>query len=394
MAWLERVGDAVATFRGVSIVLESTSQSPGRRVEVHEYPLRDKPYAEDLGLSKREWQVDGFIISRNKSDGSTDDYDVIRERLQVAVETPGAGELVHPYYGTAQVVVTNCRIRESTREGGIARVSLTCVLADDEPKYPKVTQDTQRQVQRSVAVAEQAVLDDFVENFNILELATDRVAAIEKSLQTAIEGIESAVGDVSGPISALIRSPAELGAQILESIASVRDLLNEPGRALAVYDDLFSAGEEPPVTSPLDPVPRQLQMAAIRAGNNLVRRAAVLQSAQVAAATDWLAADDAIAARDTITAGIELQLTSEFVPANDVYASLTAVRAAVVRDLEQRGAQLPRLRSVTLQQPLPALVVAQKLYGDANRADEIISRNRVAHPGRVPAGEALEVLGE
>ena len=170
--------------------------------------------------------------------------------------------------------------------------------------------------------------------------------------------------------------------------------MNEPGRALGVYDDLFSAGDEPPVTSPLDPVPRQLQMAAIRAGNNLVRRAAVLQSAQVAAATDWLAADDAIAARDTITAGIELQLTSDNIPANDVYASLTAVRAAVVRDLEQRGAQLPRLRSVTLQQPLPALVVAQKLYGDASRADAIISRNRVAHPGRVPAGEALEVLGE
>ncbi|WP_431474807.1 DNA circularization N-terminal domain-containing protein [Marinobacter sp. KM021] len=387
MPWSDRIGEAVATFRGIEIHLERTSQTPGRRVEVYEYPLRDQPYAEDLGRNKREWQVEGFLIGP--------DYDLARQRLVEAAETPGAGELVHPYYGTHQVVlVGGMRIRESTREGGIARVSFTVVRADDEPRLPRVTQDTQRQVQRTVAEAEQAVLDDFEENFNILELATDRVAAIETGLQNALRGIESAVGDVTGPISELIRSPAELGAQILESIATVRDLVNEPGRALGVYDDLFSAGDEPPVTSPLDPVPRQLQMAAIRAGNNLVRRAAVLQSAQVAAATDWLAADDAIAARDTITAGIELQLTSDFVPANDVYASLTAVRAAVVRDLEQRGAQLPRLRSVTLQQPLPALVVAQKLYGDAGRADELISRNRVAHPGRVPAGEALEVLGE
>lgn len=387
MPWSDRIGEAMATFRGIEIYLDRTSQTPGRRVEVHEYPLRDEPYAEDLGRNKREWQIEGFLIGP--------DYDLARQRLVDAAETPGAGELVHPYYGTHQVVlVGGMRIRESTREGGIARVSFTVVRADDEPRLPRVTQDTQRQVQRTVAQAEQAVLDDFEENFNVLELATDRVASVEKALQDAISGIEGVIGNITGPISKLIRAPAELGAQVMESIASVRDLVNEPLRALGVYDDLFSAGNEPPVTSPLDPVPRQLQMSSIRAANNLVRRAAVLQSAQVAAATDWLAADDAIAARDTITSGIELQLTSDFVPANDVYASLTAVRAAVVRDLEQRGAQLPRLRSVTLQQPLPALVVAQKLYGDASRAGEIVSRNKLAHPGRVPAGETLEVLGE
>jgi prophage DNA circulation protein len=387
MAWSDRVGKAVAIFRGVEIILENTSQTPGRRVEVHEYPLRDQPYAEDLGRSKREWQIDGFLIGP--------DYDVARQRLVEAAEQAGAAELVHPYYGTHRVVIVGgIRIRESTREGGIARVSFTVVRADDSPRFPALVQDTQSQVRRRVADAEIAVLADFVENFKVLELATDRVAAIEKSLQVALRGIESTVGDVTGPIADLIRSPAELGAQILESIASVQDLVNEPIRALGIYDDLFGAGDEPPITSSLDPIPRQLQMAAIRAGNNLVRRGAVLQSATVAAATDWVTADDAIAARDGLATGIELQLVTEAIPSNQVYSNLTAVRAAVVRDLEKRGAQLPRLWTYTLNQPLPALVVAQKLYGDANRADEIVRRNRIAHPGRVPGGESLEVLGE
>lgn len=387
MPWSDRIGEAVATFRGIEIYLERTSQSPGRRVEVHEYPLRDQPYAEDLGRNAREWQIEGFLIGP--------DYDLARQRLVDAAETPGAGELVHPYYGTHQVVlVGGMRIRESTREGGIAQVSFTVVRADDAPRFPRVTQDTQRQVQRAVAEAEQAVLDDFEENYNVLELATDRVAAVEKALQDAISGIENVIGDITGPISTLIRAPAELGSQILEGIASVRDLINEPVRALGVYEDLFSAGEEPPETSLLDPEPRQLQVAAIRAGNNLVRRAAILQAAQLSASNVWGTADDAIAARDAITSGIELQLTSDKIPANSVYTNLTALRAAVVRDLEQRGAQLPRLRSISFQQPLPALVVAQKLYGDASRADEVVSRNRIEHPGRVPAGEALEVLGE
>jgi hypothetical protein len=123
MSWADRIGDAIATFRGIDIVLENTSQSPGRRVQVHEYPLRDQPYAEDLGLSKREWQIDGFLIGP--------DYDQARQRLVEAAEQAGAAELVHPYYGTHRVVIVGgIRIRESTREGGLARVSFTVFRAD------------------------------------------------------------------------------------------------------------------------------------------------------------------------------------------------------------------------------------------------------------------------
>ena len=38
-----------ASFRGVAFEVGSHSESGGRRVELHEYPLRDAPYAEDLG---------------------------------------------------------------------------------------------------------------------------------------------------------------------------------------------------------------------------------------------------------------------------------------------------------------------------------------------------------
>jgi len=41
---------------------------------------------------------------------------------------------------------------------------------------------------------------------------------------------------------------------------------------------------------------------------------------------------------------------------------------------------------------MPAIVLAYRLYGDAERADEIVARNRVRHPGFVPGGQPLEVL--
>ncbi|WP_035597779.1 hypothetical protein, partial [Halomonas salina] len=72
---------------------------------------------------------------------------------------------------------------------------------------------------------------------------------------------------------------------------------------------------------------------------------------------------------------------------------LVALRAAAVTDLRRRGTALPELATHTPAAPLPALVIAQRLYGDATRDAEIVRRNRIRHPGRVPA-DPLEVLSE
>ena len=48
----------------------------------------------------------------------------------------------------------------------------------------------------------------------------------------------------------------------------------------------------------------------------------------------------------------------------------------------------------TARNGMPALVAAYNLYGTATRADEIVSRNHVRHPGRVPGQTQLEVLSE
>jgi prophage DNA circulation protein len=77
-----------------------------------------------------------------------------------------------------------------------------------------------------------------------------------------------------------------------------------------------------------------------------------------------------------------------------VYKSLADLRAAVVRDLTVRGADLARTARYTPKQTLPALAVAYRIYGDASRDEEIAARNRIRHPGFVPGGETLEVLSD
>jgi prophage DNA circulation protein len=44
--------------------------------------------------------------------------------------------------------------------------------------------------------------------------------------------------------------------------------------------------------------------------------------------------------------------------------------------------------------PVPSLLVAYQIYGDAGRADEITKRNEPRHPGFLMGGNQLEVLAD
>lgn len=72
------------------------------------------------------------------------------------------------------------------------------------------------------------------------------------------------------------------------------------------------------------------------------------------------------------------------------YQALLALGAAVARDLQARGAQLPRVTTYGFGRGTSSIVLAYRLYGNANRADELRAENGVVHPAFMPAtGTAL-----
>lgn len=63
-----------------------------------------------------------------------------------------------------------------------------------------------------------------------------------------------------------------------------------------------------------------------------------------------------------------------------VYQALIALHAAVSRDLNTRGRPLPQIVTFAYPEPKPALWIANRLYGDGSRADELIAENQPVHP--------------
>mgnify|MGYP001305509633 CR=1 FL=1 len=123
----------------------------------------------------------------------------------------------------------------------------------------------------------------------------------------------------------------------------------------------------------------------------LAEAQAVIEAVVASSRVEFESHDQAIKIRNAL--GDQLDTLAEDA-ADPVYRTLAGLRAAMVADIGARGADLARIDHATLPQTMPALVVAHRLYGDATRADEIVTRNRgiVRHPGFVPGGTPLEIL--
>jgi prophage DNA circulation protein len=154
------------------------------------------------------------------------------------------------------------------------------------------------------------------------------------------------------------------------------------GLAAFVYTDSVSGT---PSTIPGD-------MAAVRdAMAAACRRAAVASLARACAAYQPSSYQDAVNLRMLVTAAIDSEITGAGDAAeDDTYVALKALRAAVIADLTARGASLPSVVTRTFPLPLPALVLAQMLYQDASRSDQIAAETAAPHPAFCPA--TIQVL--
>jgi len=395
MSWKDGF-TARGSFKGAEFYVRESELEVGRRVQVHEYPERDTPYAEDLGRKARKLQFEAYCIGP--------DYHIARDALIVKAEEPGSGSLRHPYHGTLTVTITSFRVRESTRNGGYAAITIQCVEAGEQA-FPAVTTATQRAVKQA---AEQSIADSinvFANTFAITDIA-GAVDSFLEEVDAVFAAVANVTGSVSGPLADLIRAPAELGSAIAGAVTDISAIATEPQRAIQIYSTLFDAGADPIVNAA---TPRARQAARnSQALTELVRTVAVASACSSAAELELSPArqgetpitrNQVYALRSDLLGALDARQSVTYVvsgqPIDDtLFSSLADLRKALAVDLSTRGSRLPALIQYTPEATLPALVIAHRLYGDATREAELVNLNNISHPGFVAGGQALEALSE
>jgi len=394
--WREQLRPA--TFRGVAFFVDSHETEFGRRVQVHEYPLRDKPYAEDLGRRARTISLAAYVLGAS--------YMAARDQLAAALEAPGAGTLVHPYLGEMQVTVTACKLSESTAEGGKATFSISLVEAG-ENLFTTAAESTASTVVAKADFGALAAQSNFERRHSVQGKPAFVAQASMGIFSQALNGIQSAVGLVRGAATAvaqlqrdidthrrdlvsLIYAPASAAQALVANIkALVRGVATTPADALALARTLYRFGSDLPLIAPAT-ASRKAQAANQAELLGLVRVVALAEGARAAARVEFDSYQDAVAARDELVDGLT-ELMEQDSLADDVYDALRGLRSAVVRDIAARGANLARLVVWTPAITQPSLAVAQQLYADALREPELLARNRIRHPLFVAGAVPLEV---
>lgn len=131
-----------ASFRGAFFHVEVDARASGRRTALHEFPKKEKPYAEDMGRRARHFTVVGYLIGP--------DYQAERDALIEALETEGSGTLVHPTYADVDSVNNlHYSVTERRERGGYAEVEMVFVEAG-ESVNAQLQPDTQSAVTGSV----------------------------------------------------------------------------------------------------------------------------------------------------------------------------------------------------------------------------------------------------
>lgn len=375
-----------ASWRGLACFVEAAEASGGRRLAVHEYPLRDEPYPEDMGRRQRRWSVTAYILGADV---------LTRARAFAdALEAAGAGTWVDPWRGDVSAVVDTFEWRQSSIEGGVARFQVAFLEAG-QAAYPALEADHAAQAVAAAAQATGGIRAAFVRGFSVSGLAA-----------VVLEDAAAMVGVAVGDISAEVRNVLATGEQVARwardatrIAAEARVLIETPStladRMLALLGAdrlagltwrqwLTIADWVPQLMAPVTGSGAQAaaSLRARAAITALVRQAGVVGAARAAVTSGFTTYDEAIEARAALVRRLD-----DVASAADAaeYADITRLRAAVVRAVSDAAPRLPRLMTLDFSQWRPALAVAWDVYGDQPsavlaRASALAARNRLPHP--------------
>lgn len=413
-----------ASFRGVKFFVGDAETVIGRRNVLHEYPLRDTPYAEDLGKKAREFTINAYVIG--------DDVFNQSKQLIAAIEnndTPGT--LVHPSLGLKTVIPTQCRHIFKNNEGGIEYFVLTFVEAGIN-QYPTTVIDTQSNSQKAANVSIQAMQDSFASLFttngfsdalssraqasligtpagtggNIIPAANSFTGVISSVLNRGsflsgqtqnYSALKGQLSSFTNNITSTIADSSDLGSAISSIVAglaaSFPDKPTQQINALTFVLNNYGVGITPiPLTTVA--TPNRIQESVNQQQLiDLVQILALIQMVISVSQMDFASRQDALAMMNTLELMIEPKLLElGNLGQDEAFNALNNARIAMVLDIKTRSATLKNIVYIKNNYPIPALVLAYKQYQDATQEADIVSRNHIVNPVFVPSNKNIEIL--
>lgn len=406
-----------ASFRGVPFYVEHDTVETGRRLAIHEFPLKDAPYIEDMGRDTNKISVTAYVVG-NDSDGH-------EKALRSACERGGPGTLSLPI-DRFEVHCESCSrewkkdklgliafsikfVREGTggaalpmgflaSQVGTGALGLVGAIASRLAAVlsvlgrPSLVKDEAALAVRQIA----ATLDATARALPLdSRLAPDILKAIDDLDRTAESLVR--VGGVAHDITATrfvvasadqtaaATSTASTLAASLDTIVDSLRLAVDPDAGARALGEIAAYEAPVPMVAPRTPT-GLLAAANTQHIAQALRLTALARYAEAVAARTYRDRRAAIQARAD-AAELFAAEADRVVPgpgSAEVNRELLTVSARVADLLSRQISDLAPVIIAEAGLSMPSLWWSNRMYGVADRAAEIVARNRATHASFLP----------
>jgi prophage DNA circulation protein len=434
-----------ASFRGVAFYVETDTIKYGRRVKVHEFPHRDRPFIEDLGEKAIGFSVTAYVASDN---ALSEQAALVR-----ACRRGGPGSLVLPSDGALQVVPYACeRVFSKDRLGYIAfslsfheagsgfgvftaglLANLVSVAAGGVADYLRQdflrSYNTVGEVSWVTAAAGQTIktwlakVDDA--RLSLLSSSTAGITAaqqviggtagatkigrdiaqqyavdtgeIAKNVATLADLIRDTYDDVptlvvmgrgvlkigSGSLD-LSREDVSSGivTKAAEIMTAVREAAATPQIAIEALSSIALFEPETYNSTEALGTTANAERSNELAVGQLFRRLALSELAVAAANADYANRQAAIQMRADVSEMFGRELETA---SGEAYTALSTIRDRTAQAISRKVADIRPSVTIEANASVPSLIWAYRLYADTPKEEALVARNRVRHPAFFPA---------
>lgn len=379
-----------ASWKGAFFFPNTTTTEGGHDDVVKKIVSSPRAIIEQLGLKSPVFTIGGTIASRRSRDNQIlISYEVARDQLIEALDSPGPGILVHPFTGRLQnIVLRTYSLTQSLDSLGTASISMTFGRTDEQkvpviegasvPKIESLTFATGDVAQRSLEENHVVTLS----NTGNFQAASDKISDFIDSVNDAFDGVnvvtdqlqevQTVLSELSRDITTLVQTPVALADRIRGVYNSLRGIGASVIGTYETFKALFDFGDSdtPSAITTTGRTERELNRTTF---NNMAQSIALAEAYEAAANIDFQTVEE-IEAQAAILDAVYDKLQNRSTIDSDTILALSSVRIEVSKLFARKKLTAQRIQTVDVVRGGPRLI-AFRYYGDFDNVDLLVELN-------------------
>jgi prophage DNA circulation protein len=385
-----------ASYKGFSFLVGSETTSAGKKIAVHEYPNSGKRFVEELGILPQTYTFPATV----HGDVS------LRLRLEEILNESGLGTLVHPIYGTVDVVAGPYSVSSNQTRIGEFTFDLTFYVSETNVT-PSVETTSQTQITSQVDTVATSVGDALEATYteptftdSVLDarakvdtfFATmqQQAAALTSPITDKLSDFNSLMTSFRGGVTGIVQTASNLREAVDSTFLEFSNLVNLPADLSDAWASIIDFGSTDQAIS--NTTLKRAEISGNRTTvNDCIQIQALARSYEASAYTSYLTSDQLANDKARIEDDFQRIAVDAADPVVDVTTPGVTVASRLIIDPETRNSlhtlralyedttkqlQQNAWRVVDIDPGITSLFLASyRYYGDTDNLELLQSLN-------------------